>query len=111
MRKMKHFENLHIPLWLIKDTCWMMEFKTLGIAMIIPTLIVAFIILIHSWKKKENEFWLNLAIIFWIAANSFWMVTEFIDRLDIKFYSLIPFILGMLCVIYFYLINKKVAAE
>ena len=79
--------------------------------MIIPTLLVAFIILIHSWNKKENEFWLNLAIIFWIAANSFWMITEFIDRLDIKFYSLIPFILGMFSVIYFYFITKKVTAE
>ena len=47
MKTIRHYENLHIPLWLIKDTCWMMEFKVLGVCMIAPTLIVALILLIN----------------------------------------------------------------
>lgn len=102
MEKVKHYENLHIPLWLIKDTCWMMEWKEVGVIMIVPTMLVSIILVIFSWKRKEEEFWINLAIFFWISANSYWMITEFVDRLDIKTYSLIPFILGMVCVVYFY---------
>ncbi len=105
MKTIRHYENLHIPLWLIKDTCWMMEFKTVGICMIAPTIIVALILLFKS--IKENEFWVNLAICFWIAANSYWMITEFINQLEYKNFALIPFITGMICVLVFYLKQKK----
>lgn len=104
--KMRHYENLHIPLWLIKDTCWMMEWKEVGVVMIVPTLLVSVVLLIISVKKKEDELWINLAITFWIIANSYWMITEFTDHLELKTYALFPFILGMVCVAYFYLIPK-----
>jgi hypothetical protein len=107
MKSIRHYENLHIPLWLIKDTCWMMEYKILGISMIFPTIIVAVILLIKSWQQEGNDFWINLAICFWIAANSYWMVTEFIGvDDDYKTFALIPFIAGMLCVLVFYLKTK-----
>ena len=28
------FDNVHVLLWLIKDTCWMLEWKVLGTIMI-----------------------------------------------------------------------------
>ena len=70
--------------------------------MIIPTLLVSIVLLIISWKKQEDEFWINLAITFWILANSYWMITEFTNHLELKTFALIPFILGMICVSYFY---------
>jgi hypothetical protein len=108
MKTIRHYENLHIPLWLIKDTCWMMEFKVLGVCMISPTLIVALILLFKT--KKETEFWVNLAICFWIIANSYWMITEFVNHLELKNYALIPFIAGMICVVIFYLKGRKITA-
>lgn len=102
MSKIRHYENLHIPLWLLKDTCWMMQWKTLGISMIIPTMLVALIITIKSLIEKTNEFWINLAICFWISANSYWMICEFMNRENLKNYAAIFFVAGMLCVIYFY---------
>ena len=111
MRKIRHFENLHIPLWLMKDTCWMLQWKILGISMIIPTMSVALIITYKSWKEKDDEFWINSAICFWISANSFWMICEFNHHEEIKNYAAIPFVLGMMCVAIFYFkrlfINKE----
>lgn len=102
MHKLRHYENLHIPLWLLKDTFWMMQWKALGIAMIFPTIIVAAVIAIKSCREKDDEFWINLAICFWIAANSYWMLCEFSHHEEIKDYAALPFIAGMLSVIWFY---------
>ncbi len=103
MRKIRHFENLHIPLWLLKDTCWMLQWKIAGVLMIIPTVIVAILITIISVKEKTDEFWVNLAICFWIFANSYWMICEFMDHESIKDYAGYPFLAGMICVGYFYI--------
>jgi len=91
----RKLENYHIPLWLIKDTCWLLQFKTLGIIMIIPTISVAIIIAFRT--RLVREFWLNLSVVFWIFANTFWMLTEFLNiDAEYKIYALIPFIMGLL---------------
>jgi hypothetical protein len=111
MHKLRHYENLHIPLWLLKDTCWMLQWKVLGVTMIIPTISVAIIIAIKCWRERDDEFWINLAICFWIAANSYWMICEFTGHEDIKDYAGYPFVVGMICVLYFYIkrlfLNKE----
>ncbi|HRD39140.1 MAG TPA: hypothetical protein PLC65_10945, partial [Bacteroidia bacterium] len=61
---------------------------------------MAIYILIKSIKMVE--FYINLAICFWIAANSFWMCAEFFDFIEYKMYAGIPFGLGMLSVAIFY---------
>lgn len=103
MAKIRHYENIHIPLWLIKDTCWMLQWRALGMAMIVPTLSVAIIITLKTWKEKDDEFWINLAICFWIAANSYWMICEFFHHEEIKDYAGFAFVAGMICVAYFYI--------
>ena len=111
MKKIRHYENLHIPLWLLKDTCWMLQWKIMGMIMIVPTISVAILITYKSWKDKDDEFWVNLAICFWISANSYWMICEFLTHEELKNYAGFPFVAGMLCVAYFYIkrliINKK----
>lgn len=99
--KIKKFESLHIVFWLIKDSCWMFEFKWLGILMVIPTLIIAGIIVYIS--RKTNDIYLNFSILFWILANSFWMYCEFFNYGENKMFSSIPFALGFLFVgVYYY---------
>ena len=71
--------------------------------MILPTITVAIIITIISIREKSDELWINLAICFWIAANSYWMLCEFTHHEDIKDYAGIPFVIGMICVVYFYI--------
>jgi hypothetical protein len=54
----------------------------------------------------------NFAIVFWISANSFWMLSEFFKfdekilwfGLTGKQTAMIPFCIGLLFLVYYYLI-------
>jgi hypothetical protein len=100
MDHVRKLENLHIPLWLIKDTCWMLQWKVLGVTMIIPTLLTAIYITYRS--RNHNEFFVTLAVSFWISANSYWMCAEFFEFEEYKNFAGIPFVLGMIAVSIFY---------
>jgi hypothetical protein len=102
LRKLRHYENVHIPLWLLKDTCWMMEWKAMGVLMIIPTVWVALLIAYKTYGQRE--FFINSAICFWISANGYWMCCEFFGYVNLKNYAAIPFALGMVCSALFYLV-------
>ncbi|HEV7232415.1 MAG TPA: hypothetical protein VGO45_13855 [Bacteroidia bacterium] len=103
--KIRHWENIHIPLWLMKDTCWMLEWRVLGITMIFPTMLVA---LYLAWRtRREEEFFINLAICFWISANAYWMCCEFFRHVELKNYAGFPFVAGMICVLLFYIGRLK----
>lgn len=110
LRKM---ENMHIVFWLLKDISWCMVWKPIGIVMIIPTLSVAIWI---AWKNRQivSELAHNMAIVFWISANAYWMISEFMG-FDTKYVvghftgkemALIPFIIGALILLYYYAIQR-----
>jgi len=94
----RYYEYLHIPFWLVKDTCWALELKPLGVLMVVPTLFLAILISIKTWKSIA-ELLPNLAIALWITANSIWMCDEFFD-LGIKKICFIPFAIGLLIMLY-----------
>lgn len=111
--KFRKMENLHIVFWLFKDISWCMVWRPLGIAMIFPTLIISIII---AWRTRQymSERYHNFAITFWIVANSYWMVSEFL-HFDIvplwgdytfKHLALIPFCIGILILGSYYLLWK-----
>lgn len=100
--RFRKMENTHILFWLGKDICWCIGLTWLGIIMIFPTLAIAAII---AWRTRKivSELTHNLAIFFWISANSFWMTTEFFHVDDqLKLYALIPFFAGVLPLVYYY---------
>ena len=109
----RKMENLHIVFWLLKDISWCMIWRALGIAMIIPTLTVAIVI---AWRTRQfkSELAHNLAIAFWISANSIWMISEFfafdtkiiLAGLDGKRLALIPFVIGIVLLAWYYLIVR-----
>ncbi|GAC1382643.1 MAG: hypothetical protein NVSMB45_08970 [Ginsengibacter sp.] len=92
-----------------------MVWRPLGIAMIFPTLIIAIIIAART-KNFMSEICHNLAIVFWITANSYWMISEFfkfdmqpmIGDITFKYLAIIPFGIGILILTYFYLVWKPV---
>ena len=94
-------ENGHIFLWLLKDTCWVNEWKVGGIAMIVPTLSVAIYIL---WRSRmiKSEFFHNMAICLWICGNSVWMIGEFFKH-DTHRYAFIFFGVGLAFMLYYYI--------
>lgn len=108
----RKMENMHIVFWLLKDISWCMIWKVLGIAMIFPTLSIAIVI---AWRTRhiKSELAHNLAILFWISANSFWMISEFLHFDEARFWgiegkhlSLIPFGIGALILAWYYLLQK-----
>ena len=104
---------MHIAFWLVKDISWCLIWKTLGITMIVPTLTVAIII---AWRTRQmkSELAHNLAIAFWISANSLWMISEFFhfDSMIIwkdftgKHLALVPFVTGALILLYYYAVQR-----
>jgi prepilin signal peptidase PulO-like enzyme (type II secretory pathway) len=111
--RFRRMENMHIVFWLLKDISWCLFWKGLGVAMIIPTLTIAIVI---SWRTRHiaSELAHNLAVAFWISANSFWMISEFLgfDEQEIgmgitgKQLSLAPFLAGVLILLYYYLLQR-----
>jgi hypothetical protein len=109
----RKIENMHIIFWLLKDVSWCMIWKPLGIAMVFPTLIISIVI---AWRTKEikSELAHNLAISFWITANSYWMIAEFLHfdtmplwrQFEGKHLALIPFVIGILILSNYYLLQK-----
>ena len=107
--KYRKMENLHIVFWLFKDISWCMVWRPLGIIMIIPTLLISIIIAFRT-RQYMSEVCHNLAITFWITANSYWMVSEFL-RFDTnvlfgeytyKHLALVPFVMGIAMLAYYY---------
>ena len=114
----RKMENLHIVFWLFKDISWCMIWKPVGIAMIFPTLIIS-IIIAHRTRHITSELASNLAVTFWITANSYWMVSEFFGfdetpllfDIEGKYFSIIPFAIGILILAYYYLLQKPGKAK
>jgi hypothetical protein len=111
--RIRKMENMHIAFWLLKDISWCMIWKELAITMIIPTLSVAIWI---AWKNRHiiSELAHNLAIVFWISANAYWMISEFFhfDTMNVwgdltgKHLALIPFSIGALILLYYYAVQR-----
>lgn len=109
----RKMENLHIVFWLFKDISWCLVWRPLGITMIIPTLLISIII---AWRTRNyvSELCHNLAICVWITANSYWMISEFLQfdanivtgHITYKHLALIPFATGVFILAYYYLYWK-----
>lgn len=105
--KFRRIENLHILLWLLKDLCWALNLRVLGMIMIIPTLTVAILI---TWqtRKLTAELLHNLAVVLWITANCLWMTGEFYGwdegTFGTRHLAIIPFSLGLFILVYYYII-------
>ncbi len=109
----RRMENMHIAFWLLKDISWCLIWKVLAIAMIFPTLTIALVI---AWRTRRvaSELAHNLAIAFWISANSLWMISEFFyfDEMVVwkeftgKHLALIPFFSGALILLYYYALRR-----
>jgi hypothetical protein len=112
IKNLRKYENFHILLWLIKDSCWCMDIKTVGVVMIAPTLLAA----IHiTWlsRKSWTELAHNIAVSSWITANAIWMIGEFFYDDTLRPYAIVFFVLGLIVVssYYLYLLYSKLVLK
>lgn len=99
--KTRKTENFHILLWLIKDLCWVSLSRTMGMIMIVPTVGLAFYITYLN-RADKSELVHNLAVCFWIIANSIWMIGEFYFDDSTRKFAMIFFVLGLAMMINYY---------
>jgi hypothetical protein len=104
--KIEKTENIHIVLWLLKDICWVLDIKWLGLIMIIPTLLVAIWLTIKS-KENKSDLFHNAAVCCWISANSIWMIGEFFFKDTLRPYAAGMFVLGLVLIAVYYLVYAK----
>ena len=103
LRSIRASENFHIVLWLLKDLCWISDWKVAGMVMITPTVLMAGWI---AWRSRRHvgELLHSLAVVLWIMANGTWMTGEFFFQDTIRHLALPFFIAGLLCVAWYYLV-------
>ncbi|MCX6351091.1 MAG: hypothetical protein NTX03_04425 [Bacteroidetes bacterium] len=104
-------ENLHIFLWLIKDTCWAAHWVIPGMVMILPTISAAIWLLVRN-RTTTSEIVHNAAVLLWITANATWMTGEFFKiETTLKPIALVFFAAGLSTLsvyyIYHFLKTKK----
>ncbi len=102
-KNIRSYENLHILMWLMKDTCWVLLLKVPAMIMIVPTMLVA----IHiTWLRKHiiSDLFHNLAVCFWISANSIWMVGELYFDDGLRSTATVLFVGGLVTVFTYYLV-------
>jgi hypothetical protein len=110
--KLRKVENLHIIFWLTKDACWCLLSERIAIAMIFPTVLIAIWMVIKT-RRMLSEFAHNLAVLFWISANSIWMYGELTCEDCTRPQALIFFFTGIsvLVLYYAYWIYTKVKSR
>lgn len=101
IKNVRQLENAHIFFWLIKDICWMMQYKTAGMIVAVPTFSMALYLTLATFRYKEH-FYPNLAVLCWISANIVWMTGEFF------FFNFAPaalflFVSGVIVISYYFL--------
>jgi len=103
--KLREYENLHIVLWLLKDTCWVLDYQMAGLIMVIPTIGVATHL---TWisRKSHAELFHNLAVVCWICTNSIWMTGEFFYEDSLRPFSTVFFVCGLIMVGIYYTILR-----
>ena len=67
-----NIHEIHITSWLVKDIFWTLKWKWLATFMVLPTLLLAFYILLTEKKERDG----NLTLFSWLLMNIFWMLHE-----------------------------------
>lgn len=105
LRNWHPLEYTHVLLWLVKDMCWAMHWTLFGSIMVVPTVLAAYII---TWLQRKRAVVLvhNLAISFWITANSLWMQAEFYEKEDVlKPWAVVGFGIGLAILVGWYILR------
>lgn len=97
----EELQNLHLFLWLLKDTFWILNFKYLALFLILPTISLA---VYFTWLQRRSNVDLlhNLALTFWITGNSSWIVGDFFFNDQSRAVSSLFFIIGIIILLYYY---------
>jgi hypothetical protein len=80
--------------------------------MVLPTICLA-VLIAYSSRKDTTELYPNLAVVFWISANSIWMTGEFYFNDTFRPFAICFFVLGIgiMAFYYFQLLIKNMSKK
>jgi len=115
-KKQRYFtllEQIHFPLWIIKDFSWFIAlnyetlasyFKYVSILFAIPTISISIYLI---FTEKRNFFLFgHVLLATWLLANTLWMVTELFYH-EAKIVSLLFFSMGAILIPFFTIMIVK----
>jgi uncharacterized membrane protein len=94
-KKQQLISDLHFPLWLLKDFLWMADLPIFSLILAIPAILVALWICMMTAGKTLSE---NKMVLFWLIANTSWMISEKFD-VNIMWISYLFFGIGIIEII------------
>lgn len=94
-KKQQLISDLHFPLWLLKDFLWMADLPIFSLILAIPAILVSLWLCMMTAGKSLSE---NKMILFWLIANTSWMLSEKFD-LNILWLSYLCFGIGIIEII------------
>jgi hypothetical protein len=106
-RYLSLLEQIHFPLWIIKDFSWFIAlnyeatasyFKYFSLLFAIPTISIS-LYLIFTEKRTFFLFG-HVLLAVWLLANTLWMVTELFYH-EVKIVSLLFFSMGAILIPFF----------
>ncbi len=90
-RTKKLLDNLHFPLWIMKDMAWMFGFGWASLILAIPTITISMILILYTIGNERKQ---HLVVLFWLLANTLWMSHELFD-VQTKEAAIISFVIGI----------------
>jgi hypothetical protein len=91
MRFKKILQLIHIPLWVLKDFCWMMGMSWLSLIFAIPAILVSVLVINYTAGVKKLE---NYIILCWLTANVLWLLDEKLNA-NTHYASVVFFIIAI----------------
>lgn len=91
MNLIKKLQLFHIPLWVLKDFCWMIGMSSLSLILAIPAILVSILIINYTAGIKKLE---NYIIFCWLCANTLWLMDEKLNA-HTHYLSVVFFIIGI----------------
>lgn len=74
MRKFKDLlDNLHFPLWILKDAAWLLQFGWVSLILAIPTIFISLLLILYTIGDERKS---NFVVLSWLLANTTWMMHE-----------------------------------
>jgi hypothetical protein len=91
----KLLDNLHFPLWILKDMAWLFGYGWTSLILAIPTITISIILILYTIGNERKQ---NLVILFWLLANTLWMSHELFDTTT-KEIAIFSFLMGIVVAI------------
>lgn len=88
----KILDNMHFPLWILKDMAWMLGFGWISLILAIPTVLISIILILTTIGIERKQ---NIILLCWLLANTFWMSHEMFD-VNTKVFAIVLFVIGII---------------